>query len=183
MTFVTESDLQDYCLAVLKSKGIAAESEVWVGKLRADIVTADAVYELKKVLDRASIYQALGQATAYNKTLKRKYIRIVGQAPNNPTELQQAMTIAEEVSTDQIKVSFIEYDSFWRSERESLANRLNSSFLDRFNLIVREALWMLGGGIVFASVVAIAINSFAGHRTPRESLPVEKSTQTGQNTQ
>ncbi|MCU0548689.1 MAG: hypothetical protein MUC48_05010 [Leptolyngbya sp. Prado105] len=176
MPFVTEAELQDYCLAVLKSKGIAAESEVWVGKLRADIVTADSVYELKKVLDRTSIYQALGQATAYNRVLKRKYIRIVGQAPISPTELQQAMTIAKEISTSQIEVSFVEHDPFWRSESASLSGWFNLS-LDKLNLIIREALWMIGGGILFASVVAIAVNSLAGHRVPRESLPAEQRNQ------
>jgi hypothetical protein len=77
--FQSERELQDYCIRVLRSKGIHCKAEVWNGDIRADIVTSRAVIECKKILDRDSIYQAYGQAQAYRQNLKRGEIWIVGQ--------------------------------------------------------------------------------------------------------
>lgn len=61
----TFSDEESIRLAVeyrLRQWGIAYEREVsvGVGQLRADIVTADTVIEVKKTLGRSGIYQAKG---------------------------------------------------------------------------------------------------------------------------
>lgn len=112
--FSSERELQDYCIKVLRSKGIPCKEEVWNGDIRADIVTSTAVIECKKVLDRESIYQASGQAQAYNQNLKRKEIWIVGQYPTDPTAKAQAIKIAKEVEKNpNVTVSFIEDEEFW----------------------------------------------------------------------
>jgi hypothetical protein len=100
--FSSERDLQDYCMRVLKSKGIHCREEVWNGDIRADIVTTRAVIECKKILDRESIYQAFGQAQTYRQNLKREEIWIVGQYPTDPRAKEQAIKIAKEIEKMQV---------------------------------------------------------------------------------
>jgi hypothetical protein len=120
MKFQSEADLQEHCLTVLRSKNIRASSEVWVGGIRADIVTPDAVIELKKVLDRDSLYQALGQAHAYNASLHRSQIWLVGQSPADPFTRAQAEKIAREIErNDRVRVSFVDQDEFWQLEESA----------------------------------------------------------------
>jgi hypothetical protein len=134
LRFSSEKQLQDYCLAVLRSKGIPAQAEVWCGNVRADIVTDRAVMELKKVLDRNAIYQAYGQAMVYQKFFNKAEVWLVGQTPNDPTERATAFTVAKEISAHNVKVSFIESDSFWRMRTIALPvsfNVFNCSNLSR----------------------------------------------------
>ena len=115
MRFATERSLQDYCLQVLQAKGIVAQAEVWTDRgVRADIVTDDAVIELKKVLNRDGIYQAVGQAMTYQKHFRRPLLWIVGQMPSSPAERATALTVAKAVSGNGVRVSFIEQDPFWQ---------------------------------------------------------------------
>jgi len=114
LRFSTERDLQNHCIRVLRSKGIHAKEEVWNGDIRADIVTSKAVIECKKILDRDSLYQAYGQASAYQKNLRREEIWIVGQYPADPTAKAQAIKIAKEIEKNaNVTVSFIDDDEFW----------------------------------------------------------------------
>jgi len=114
LKFQSEKDLQDHCIRVLRSKGIQVKDEVWCDGIRADLVTSEAVIELKKVLNRDSLYQALGQASAYNQELKRNQIWIVGQYPTDSTSKQQAIKIATEIEKNaKVTVSFIDDDEFW----------------------------------------------------------------------
>ena len=115
MRFATERSLQDYCLQVLRAKGIVAQAEVWTDRgVRADIVTDDAVIELKKVLNRDGIYQAVGQAMTYQKHFRRPLLWIVGQMPSSPAERATALSVAKAVSGNGVRVSFIEQDPFWQ---------------------------------------------------------------------
>lgn len=132
LQFGSERQLQDYCLAVLKSKNIAAREEVWCGNVRADIVTDRAVLELKKVLDRASIYQAYGQVMLYQRSLNKAEVWIVGQTPIDAAERAIALTVAREISARNVKVSFIESDPFWRMRSSAVSSRFN--FLNRLSL-------------------------------------------------
>jgi hypothetical protein len=117
LRFSSERDLQNYCIRVLRSKGIQAKDEVWNGDIRADIVTSRAVIECKKVLDREAIYQAYGQASAYQRNLQREEIWIVGQYPIDPTAKAQAIKIAREVEKNtKVTVSFIDDDEFWKED-------------------------------------------------------------------
>lgn len=132
MRFSSERELQDYCLQVLESKGITAYEEVWCGQVRADIVTDRAVMELKKRLDRNAIYQAYGQAMVYQKFLNKAEIWIVGQTPTDPSERATAFTVAKEIASSIVKVSFIESDPFW--QRSSIALPSRFTVFNRFSL-------------------------------------------------
>jgi hypothetical protein len=120
LRFSSERDLQNHCIRVLRSKGIQAKYEVWNGDIRADIVTSRAVIECKKVLDRESIYQAYGQASAYQRNLKREEIWIVGQYPIDLIAKAQAIKIAKEVEKNaKVTVSFIDDDEFWKEDHST----------------------------------------------------------------
>ena len=152
LRFSSEKQLQDYCLAVLRSKGIPAQAEVWCGNVRADIVTDRAVMELKKVLDRSAIYQAYGQAMVYQKFLNKAEVWLVGQTPNDPTERATAFTVAKEISAHNVKVSFIESDFFWRMGSTALP--ISFDILKRLNLSYQSAV------ILLAIFTALIFSSF-----------------------
>jgi hypothetical protein len=117
LQFATEQDLQDFCVRVLKSKGLHPKTEVWNGSVRADIVTSEAVIECKRYLNREALYQALGQAKTYQGNLGRKQIWIVGQSPVGWQEKEQAIKIAEEIEkVPNVIVSFIDEDDYWQEE-------------------------------------------------------------------
>jgi hypothetical protein len=121
LRFDTEREPQLYLIRVLRSKGISAQEEVPNGNVRADIVTPLAIIEVKRILDRESIYQALGQATVYQNNIGRKEIWIVGQSPHSPTERQQACRIAcEAEKTPGVRVSFVDEDDFWLEENNRM---------------------------------------------------------------
>jgi len=115
MEFNSEKDLQDYCLQVLRSKGITARSEVWCGGLRADIVIDRAVLELKKVLTRDSIFQAVGQGKIYQSRLKKDELWIVGQMPKDYESFKSALHTARELAKEGIRVSFVDRDAYWQA--------------------------------------------------------------------
>jgi hypothetical protein len=154
MQFETEAALQVYCLSILKARKIEAKEEVSVGPLRADIVTEDAVYELKKVLTRESLYQALGQAIAYNKVLNKKYICIVGQAPTNVLEYDQVIKVARAISSAEIVVSFVETDPFWVETKVGQEDPFQTVKLWLIDLI-----WMSAIGVAIVLMAAMIANS------------------------
>jgi hypothetical protein len=126
MRFSTEEDLETHCMEVLAASRIKAQRQVVVGTGRADIVTDQAVIEIKKVLDRQSIQQAVGQAVIYNRILKRKEIWIVGQIPSDWKEIQSAYKLAAEIGHDgEIVVSFVGDDPYWDEPISDSANWLN----------------------------------------------------------
>lgn len=114
MDFNSEKDLQDYCLQILRSKGITARSEVWCGGLRADIVIDRAVIELKKTLTRDSIFQAVGQGKIYQSRLKKDELWIVGQMPKDLESFKSALHTARELAKEGIRVSFVNRDAYWQ---------------------------------------------------------------------
>jgi hypothetical protein len=126
MRFSTEEDLETHCMKVLAANNIRAKRQVVVGSGRADIVTDQAVIEIKKVLDRQSIQQAVGQAIIYNRILKRKEIWIVGQMPSDWKDVQSAYKLAAEIGHDgEIVVSFVGDDEFWNEPISDGSDWLN----------------------------------------------------------
>lgn len=161
MRFSSERELQDYCLQVLESKGITAYEEVWCGQVRADIVTARAVMELKKRLDRNAIYQAYGQAMVYQKFLNKPEVWIVGQTPTDPTERATAFTVAKEIASSIVKVSFIESDPFW--QRSSIVIPSRFTVFNRFSLSRQS--------VVILAIISIAfLSSTFGLSRTRSSV-------------
>jgi hypothetical protein len=124
--FQTEKEVQDYIKAWLSQQGVSCEDEVVCSPngIRADIVTPDAVIEVKKYLDREAIYQAKGQGLTYRRLLNRPKLLIMGLAPKSPDSFEQAQRIAEDVQTPDVEVIFIDKDPGWglvQSSAESKA--------------------------------------------------------------
>ncbi|NJL19593.1 MAG: hypothetical protein HC895_00255 [Leptolyngbyaceae cyanobacterium SM1_3_5] len=115
MEFNSEKDLQNYCLEVLRSKGIQPKEEVWCNGLRADIVIDRAVIELKKTLTRDAIFQAVGQGERYQKRLKKDELWIVGQMPKDSDSAKSALHTARELAKEGIRVSFVDRDAYWQA--------------------------------------------------------------------
>lgn len=110
-----EEDIRRYIEDWLKQKGIATEREVACGSgVRADLVTSDTVIEVKKQLNRGTIYQAYGQGVAYQTLLKKPKLIIIGLAPSSDTRYQEAQRIAENVRSDKVEVVFIDKDPRWQ---------------------------------------------------------------------
>lgn len=140
MEFNSEKDLQDYCLQVLKSKGINARSEVWCGGLRADIVIDRAVIELKKVLTRDHIFQAVGQGKVYQSRLKKNELWIVGQMPKDYESFRSALHTARELAKEGIRVSFVDRDAYWQagSYQSSMPQlpRISFDWLEQYRVVL-----------------------------------------------
>ncbi|NJL19757.1 MAG: hypothetical protein HC895_01365 [Leptolyngbyaceae cyanobacterium SM1_3_5] len=140
MNFSTEAELQEYCLTVLRSKGINARSEVWCGGLRADIVIDRAVIELKKTLTRDSIFQAVGQGKIYQSRLKKKELWIVGQVPKDSDSFKSALHTAKELEKEGIRVSFVDRDAYWQGDTYQLLlpqlPRLSLDWLERYRVAI-----------------------------------------------
>lgn len=113
--FIREKDLQAHVKRVLQANGIPVQEEVTNGAVRADLVTPNAVIECKLTLTRESIYNALGQATVYQRNLGKPIVWLVGQLPIDYQQRAQALRIANEVRSENIYVSFIELDAYWHS--------------------------------------------------------------------
>lgn len=109
-----EEDIRQYIEARLKQKGVAFEREVACGNgIRADLVTADTVIEIKRRLNRGALYQAYGQGVAYQKLLKKPKLLIIGLAPSSESKYQEAQRIAENVRTESVEIVFIDRDPRW----------------------------------------------------------------------
>lgn len=115
MEFNSERELQDYCLAVLQSKGIQPREEVRCNGLRADIVIDRAVIELKKTLTRDAIFQAVGQGRIYQSRLRKDELWIVGQMPKDDESARSALHTARELAKEGIRVSFVDRDAYWQA--------------------------------------------------------------------
>lgn len=115
--FNSEKELQEYCCEVLSYRGIEYSSEVEIlgGIGRADIVTPDAVIELKKTLTRDSINSAVGQALAYNAALQRPKVIVMGCKPVAEGTLEAALTTIQlqTQSHPNLYIVFWEDQSFW----------------------------------------------------------------------
>lgn len=115
MEFNSEKELQNYCLQVLRSKGIQPKEEVWCGGLRADIVIDRAVIELKKTLTRDAIFQAVGQGKIYQSRLNKDELWIAGLLPKDAESARSALHTARELSKEGIRVSFVDRDAYWQA--------------------------------------------------------------------
>ena len=114
MQLQQEEDIRQYIEARLKQQGVAFEREVACGNgIRADLVTADTVIEIKRRLNRGTLYQAYGQGVAYQTLLKKPKLLIIGLAPSSESKYQEAQRIAENVRTESVEVVFIDRDPRW----------------------------------------------------------------------
>lgn len=73
-----EAELQRKVLEVFADAGQLVWSQVDCGFAgRADVLTNDAVYELKDWVDRPTLYQALGQVRGYSRYLSQHLRRVL----------------------------------------------------------------------------------------------------------
>lgn len=73
-----EQALESRLCRTLDENGISWERQVRTECGIADVVTDEAVYEVKLVLDRSSLFKAYGQVTVYAEALGKKRRVIVG---------------------------------------------------------------------------------------------------------
>jgi hypothetical protein len=78
--FTSEREIEDRWCRYLDSQGVAYRRQVTTPCGRADIVTEEAVYEVKLLLTRGALFKAVGQVTLYAAALNKRRRVIVGVA-------------------------------------------------------------------------------------------------------
>ncbi len=111
-----EKDLQEYIANRLKKRGFQVECEVQANGGRADIVSnwqGGTIIEVKKYLDRNTIYQAFGQANLYGLKNKHKLVIMGFMAPDTQ-EQKSALNTASMIQQDpRVSVIFVNLDKDW----------------------------------------------------------------------
>ena len=111
-----EVDLQHYIAQRLTDRGFRIQMEVKVNGGRADIVSnwmGGSIIEVKKYLDRNTIYQAFGQLNLYGLNNNRKLI-VMGLLTPDAREQQSALTTASMIQQDtRVTVIFCNTSEEW----------------------------------------------------------------------
>ena len=111
-----ERDLQTYLMRCLQSRGYQVVDEVKSNGGRADIVSdylGGSIIEVKKYLDRDTVYQAAGQLLVYGLGNKRKLV-IMGFLTPDASKQESAFTTANLICQDErYSVVFVNMDSQW----------------------------------------------------------------------
>jgi hypothetical protein len=111
-----EKDLQKYISDRLTERGFTTRLEVQANGGRADIVTSwqgGAIVEVKKYLDRNTIYQAVGQLNLYGLNNTHKLI-VMGFLTPNAQEQSSALKTASMVEQDsRIQIVFVNVEEEW----------------------------------------------------------------------
>lgn len=96
-----ESDVEQLLVDRLEAFGHSVERQVWVGVGRADVVTADAVYEVKRELTRSALFAAIGQVLVYASALGKPRRVVVGLRSKDRVDdlIAQARLAGVEVET------------------------------------------------------------------------------------
>ncbi|MFM7425607.1 MAG: hypothetical protein ACKO7W_11545 [Elainella sp.] len=112
-TLPLEREIQDHIYQKLLQWGESAQLEVSVPGGRADIVTSDTVYEVKRELDREAIYQAAGQGSGYAGHLGKPNIVVIGLAPSSSKREAALSAKRSAEGTANLQVVFIDEDPAW----------------------------------------------------------------------
>lgn len=111
-----EVDLQHYIGQRLRDRGFKIQMEVVINGGRADIVSnwmGGSIIEVKKYLDRNTIYQAFGQLNLYGLNNNRKLI-VMGLLTPDAHEQQSAITTASMIQQDpRVTVIFCNTSEEW----------------------------------------------------------------------
>ena len=112
-----ESDLQDYLADKLRQRGYRVECEVQANGGRADIVSSwqgGSIVEVKKYLDRNTIYQAFGQLSLYGLNNQHKLV-VMGFLTVNAQDQQSAFTTASMIEQNpRVQVIFVNLEEEWQ---------------------------------------------------------------------
>ncbi|MBW4617219.1 MAG: hypothetical protein KME21_29090 [Desmonostoc vinosum HA7617-LM4] len=116
-----EKDLQEYLAERLRRMGFHTQTEVAANGGRADIVSnwqGGTIVEVKKYLDRNSIYQAFGQLSLYGLNNQHKLI-VMGFLTVDASEQPSALKTASMIEQNpRIKVIFVNLESEWLPNRQ-----------------------------------------------------------------
>lgn len=111
-----ERDLQEYIADRLRQRGFHVETEVKANGGRADIVSnwqGGTIVEVKKYLDRNTIYQAFGQLNLYGLNNKHKLV-VAGFLTVNAEDQQSSFTTASMIEQDpRVQVIFVNLEEEW----------------------------------------------------------------------
>lgn len=111
-----ERDLQTYLMECLESQGFQVRDEIKSNGGRADIVSdflGGSIVEVKKYLDRDTIYQAVGQLHLYGLGNTRKLV-VMGFLTTDGSKQDSALTTASMIKQDpRYSVIFVNMDSEW----------------------------------------------------------------------
>ncbi|MCC5634642.1 hypothetical protein LC593_02025 [Nostoc sp. CHAB 5844] len=111
-----EKDLQNYIGDRLHQRGFSVQLEVKANGGRADIVTnwlGGAVVEVKKYLDRDTIYQASGQLGLYGLNNKHKLVVMGFLTPDANAQPSALKTASMLEQNPRIKVVFVNLEQEW----------------------------------------------------------------------
>ncbi len=111
-----ERDLQQYLSDRLTERGFTTHLEVQANGGRADIVTSwqgGAIAEVKKYLDRDTIYQAVGQLNLYGLNNTHKLIVMGFLTPDARAQPSALKTASMVEQNPRIQVIFVNLDEEW----------------------------------------------------------------------
>ena len=111
-----KKSLQKYLAKCLTRQGIPHLTELGFrnNNCRADIVTVDAIIEIKLHLNRSQLYMAYGQVSLYQKLSIQEgfpipWLWIIGQRPQNDADYEGAKRLAQTIvsTTSKCTVTFL----------------------------------------------------------------------------
>ncbi|NDJ26286.1 hypothetical protein GS682_32975 [Nostoc sp. B(2019)] len=111
-----ERDLQQYLSDRLKERGFQTHLEVQANGGRADIVTSwqgGAIAEVKKYLDRDTIYQAVGQLNLYGLNNTHKLVVMGFLTPDARAQPSALKTASMVEQNPRVQVVFVNIDEEW----------------------------------------------------------------------
>ncbi len=133
-----EKDLQEYIASELRQNGFSVRIEVPCNGGRADIVTnwqGGTIIEVKKYLDRNTIYQAFGQLSLYGLNNQHKLVVmgfLIVDANEQPSALKTASMIEQNQRT---KVIFLNLEQEWLPKNKFSISWISHIFsLPKFSL-------------------------------------------------
>lgn len=174
-----EVDLQDYIAQRLRDRGFKIQMEVSVNGGRADIVSDwmdGSIIEVKKYLDRNSIFQASGQLNLYGLKNNRKLV-IMGLLTPDAREQQSAINTASMIQQDpRVTVIFCNTSEEWLPNNKAGIKLPGFNF--KFPTIPQLDDWKLWFNLVKAHplLLLLAIAIFMGGVVPT----IQQQTQVNQ---
>lgn len=97
-----------------RNQGLIVKQQVYCTNGRADIVTSEAIYEVKAFLTRNNIYKAIGQLFSYQRSINpTANVFIIGCKPRNQSEQEIDASLA---TSPGIEVIVWDWDSLELSD-------------------------------------------------------------------
>lgn len=110
-----ERYFQEFISNYLKEIGIDNSMEFPLnnGSLRADVVAKSirTVFEVKRILDKKTLWQAVGQVSEYAEKLQMRYRIVIGLPPQDPKQYQLVKEEAHKLEKWNLKVIFLNPES------------------------------------------------------------------------